>query len=129
MSPSTRALTVFYRPKTKAIVVEASHPANRQVKTLSHELAHALVRADRHDDDPELDKPAEEIVAETVAYSFCSSAGIDPGDFSITYLASWAETAPAATIERTAGLVDRLCRRIEDAVAEVDPADHTPEVS
>src|SRR4051794_36443344 len=45
----------YYRPKTKAIVVEATHPPNRRVKTLVHELAHALVRADRQDDDPELD--------------------------------------------------------------------------
>ena len=109
----------YYRPQTKAIVVEASHPANRQVKTLVHELAHALVRADRQDEDPELDTAAEELVAETTAYSVCASAGIDPGEFSITYLAGWSERTPTATIEGTAALIDRLSRRIEDAVAAV----------
>jgi hypothetical protein len=113
----------FYRPKTKAIVVEATHPANRRVKTLVHELAHALVRADRNDDDPALDAVAEELVAETTAYSVCASAGIDPGEFSITYLASWSERTPIATIERTAALIDRLSRRIEDAVADVKRAE------
>jgi hypothetical protein len=39
--------------------------------TLVHELAHALVRADRRDEDPELDQPAEELVAETVVFSPC----------------------------------------------------------
>jgi antirestriction protein ArdC len=110
----------FYRPKTKAIVVEAAHPPNRQVKTLVHELAHALVRADPQSDDPELDRAAEELVAETVAYSVCASSGLDPGEFSIAYLASWSDQTPIATIERTAALIDRLSRRIEDAVLDVD---------
>ena len=109
----------FYRPKTKAIVVEASHSPNRRVKTLVHELGHALVRADQQDEDPELDAAAEELVAETVAYSVCASSGIDPGEFSISYLAGWSERTPIATIERTAALIDRLSRRIEDAVASV----------
>ena len=81
----------YYRPKTKAIVVEAAHSPNRRVKTLVHELAHALVRADRQEEDPELDAAAEELVAETIAYSVCASSGIDPGEFSISYLAGWSE--------------------------------------
>ena len=113
----------YYRPKTKAIVVDAAHPANRQVKTLVHELAHALVRADRQDDDPALDAAAEELVAETIAYSVCASSGVEPGEFSISYLAGWSERTPIATIERTAALIDRLSRRIEDAVATVTLAD------
>jgi antirestriction protein ArdC len=110
----------YYRPSTKAIVVEAGHPANRQVKTLVHELSHALVRADRQDGDPTLDTAAEELVAETTAYSVCASSGIDPGEYSISYLACWSERTPIATIERTAALIDRLSRRIEDAVATVN---------
>jgi antirestriction protein ArdC len=121
----------YYRPRTKAIVVEAAHPRNRQVKTLVHELAHALVRADRQDEDPQLDAAAEELVAETVAYSVCASSGIDPGEFSISYLAGWSERTPLATIERTAALIDRLSRRIEHAVttthlAECDDTSATP---
>lgn len=115
----------FYRLSTKAIVVEASHPANRRVKTLIHELAHALVRADREDDDPTLDRAAEELVAETTAYCVCASSGIDPGAYSISYLAGWSERTPTATIEQTATLIDRLSRRIEDAVAQTAPREST----
>src|SRR3954471_4021248 len=117
----------YYRPKTKAIVVEAAHAPNRQVKTLVHELAHALVRTDRQDEDPELDYAAEELVAETTAYSVCASSGIDPGGFTIPYLAGWSEQTPIATIERTAALIDRLSRRIEDAVAAVPLAESADE--
>ncbi len=112
----------LYRPSTKAIVVEAAQAPNRQVKTLIHELAHALVRADRAEADPELDTATEELVAETIAYCVCASSGIDAGAYSISYLASWSEHTPASTIERTASLIDRLCRRIEDAVPSVAPS-------
>src|SRR3954447_7116181 len=119
----------YYQPRTKAIVVEAAHAPNRQVKTLVHELAHALVRADRQPEDPGLDYAAEELVAETTAYSVCASSGIDPGGFTITYLAGWSEQAPITMIERTAALIDRLSRRIEDTVAAralPDSADAPP---
>jgi hypothetical protein len=119
----------YYRPKTKAIVVEAAHSPNRRVKTLVHELAHGLVRADHQDEDPELDTAAEELVAETVAYSVCASSGIDPGAFSITYLAGWSEQTSIATIEATAAFIDRLSRRIEDAVAPVTLADRGDEAA
>ena len=68
-------------------------------------------------------------MAETVAYSVCGSSGIDPGEFSISYLAGWSERTPIATIERTAALIDRLSRRIEDAVATVTFADSSDDSS
>ena len=82
------------------------------------------MRADRQDDDPELDQAAEELVAETTAYSVCASSGIDPGEFSISYLAGWSERTPIATIERTAALIDRLSRRIEDTVVGINPGEY-----
>lgn len=48
-------------------------PAQRQVNTLVHELAPALLRADRQPDDPQLDAAGEELFAETVV--FCSASG------------------------------------------------------
>jgi hypothetical protein len=53
--------------------VEDGDPAH-----LVHELAHALVRANRQDDDPELDAAAEELVAETTV-SCSGSRGCRPG--------------------------------------------------
>ena len=52
-----------------------------------------------------------------------ASSGIEPGEFSISYLAGCSERTPIATIERTAALIDRLSRRIEDVVATVTLAD------
>ncbi len=106
----------YYAPDSKRIGVEAAMAGNQQAATLVHELAHALTRADRQDGDPELDYAAEELVAESVAFTVVRSLGVAADAKSIPYMASWAETAELDVIEQTAGLIDRLARRIEDAI-------------
>jgi antirestriction protein ArdC len=105
----------YYQPSTDRIVVDDGLSANQRVKTLCHELAHALVRHDRRSDDPALDYAGEELVAESVAYTCVGALGVSTEDYSIPYLAAWAESSDLEVLERTAGLIDRLARRIEGA--------------
>ena len=103
----------FYEPATKRIVIERDMAVNQQVATLCHELAHALVRAERDSDDPTFGYASEELIAESVAFTCIRSLGIDSDPKSIPYLASWAERADLTVIEHAASLIDRLARRIE----------------
>lgn len=105
----------YYEPATKQIVIGTELPANGQVKTLCHELAHALVRHDHQSEDPELDYAGEELVAESVAFTCLGALGVSSEEYSIPYLASWAENSDLEILEHTAALIDRLARRIEDA--------------
>jgi hypothetical protein len=116
----------FYEIQTRRITIAANLSANAKVKTFCHELAHALVRLDRQAADPDLDYAAEELVAESVAFTCVRSLGIPADEYSIPYLASWAQSAELETIERTAGLIDRLASRIETALHS-DPADSVDE--
>ena len=81
------------------------------------QLAHALVRCERAEEDPELSYAEEEVVVECVAYTVCSTLGLDTAGFSVPYLASWSE---GGEIERYAALIDRLAGRLEDAALAVD---------
>jgi antirestriction protein ArdC len=120
------AASGYYELDSKEIVVDVLgddfHP-NGQVKTLIHELAHALVRHDHSDEDPDLSYAEEEIVAESVAYCACSSAGLDTSNYSTGYLASWSDSAGSDSIQRYATLIDRLARTIEDVIAAAFPTD------
>jgi len=87
--------------------------ANAQVGVEIHELAHALVRCDRHEEDPDLTYGDEEIVVECVAYTVCSTVGLDTSGWSVPYMATWGE---GDAIGRYAELIDRLATRLEDAV-------------
>jgi hypothetical protein len=53
-------------------------------------------------------------LGEAVAYTVCSTVGLDTSGSSIPYLATWGEGAEGEPIERYAALIDRLARRSED---------------
>jgi antirestriction protein ArdC len=115
----------YHEPATGRIALEEVGPdfsANAQVSVLVHELAHALVRIDRRDDDPKLGYAAEEVVVESVAYSVCASLGLDSSGSAVPYVAGWAEGTEGDPIEAYAELIDRLARRLETVVCE-RPAD------
>jgi hypothetical protein len=99
---------------TRKITVDGASP-NARVKTLLHELSHALVRCDRAEDDPDLRYGEEEAVVECVAFGVCSAVGLDTSGFSVPYVAGWGE---GDEIERYATLIDRLARRLEGVVLE-----------
>jgi antirestriction protein ArdC len=106
----------YYESTSRRIVVDERMSANQRVKTLCHELAHALVRHDRQPDDPNLDYAGEELVAESVAYTCLGAVGISSEEYSIPYLAAWAESSELEVLEHTAALIDRLAARIESAL-------------
>jgi antirestriction protein ArdC len=111
----------YHEPATGRIVVEdvgEGFSSNAQVSVLVHELAHALVRIDRRDDDPKLDYASEEVVVESVAYSVCASLGLDSGGSAVPYVAGWAEGVEGDPIEAYAELIDRLARRLEAVVCD-----------
>ena len=95
-----------------------NRPSHQTQYPRFHELAHALVRHDRESDDPALDYAGEELVAESVAYTCVGALGVSTEDYSIPYLAVWAESSDLEVLKRTAVLIDRLARRIEGATVQ-----------
>jgi len=121
-----------YDLRTHAIEINGAASVNQRVKTLVHELGHRLVRAEQQDGQATMTYDEEELVVESVAFTVCGSLGFDTSSYSIPYLASWSEDAQLETIERAAGVIDRIARRIEDALdntAGTDAdAEDTPEL-
>ena len=106
-------------PKRRQIVV-ASGPANRQVRTLVHELAHALGLGYG-----QYGRDKAEVLVDCVTYVVCSSVGLDVGGESIPYIAGWGEAGELDAIRDYAATIDTTARRIEQAL---DPSPHTPPV-
>jgi DNA primase len=57
------------------------------VKTLIHELGHALL----HSEGPILSREVAEVEVESVAFVVCDALGLDSGDYSFPYVTRWAE--------------------------------------
>jgi antirestriction protein ArdC len=111
----------YYEIASGRIAIDASLSANGKVKTRCHELAHALIRREHQERDPELDRASEELVVESVAFTCVGALRIKTDGYSVPYLASWAEQSDLSVLEQTAALIDRLATRIEDAVLEAPP--------
>lgn len=113
----------FFSPSTKMISINSAHAVNHQVKTLIHEIAHALLHPTDHDG-PELSYAEEEIVVESIAFSVAGGLGIDTSGYSIPYLTSWSQDdADMEIVEACAELIDHHAKRIENAIG--DPPDPT----
>lgn len=106
----------------RRISINGKNPINQRAKTLVHELSHMLMQELRAQDGHGAVKYAEEeLIVESVAFTVAASLGLDTSSYSIPYLASWSERAPLETIGRAAETIDRLARRIEDAVLPLRP--------
>ena len=96
--------------KQKQIVIGTA-PANGQIRTLVHELAHALgVGYEQYG------REQAEVLVDCVTYIVCSSVGLDVGGESIPYIAGWGEDGALDAIREYAQTIDTIARRIEDAL-------------
>ncbi|HSZ12873.1 MAG TPA: ArdC family protein [Solirubrobacteraceae bacterium] len=104
----------FCRASESLICVSTNNTsANRRVKTLIHELAHA-VGVPTYKEHGRADA---EVIVETAAVIVCRSIGLDTSGESIPYIAGWGEANDVAAIRRYAETVDTITRTLESAVA------------
>lgn len=70
--------------KLKRIRVEVTNSPAQRVKTIAHEIAHAILHENYED------RRLAELEAESTAYVVCQALGLDTSDYSFGYVASWA---------------------------------------
>ena len=82
----------YYSDIEKEICVQTGMGESQTIKTMIHEVAHAML----HNSDlmeqrgEEKDRLTKETEAESIAFTVCSALGIDTSDYSFPYVASWA---------------------------------------
>jgi hypothetical protein len=96
--------------KRKQIVV-ATGPANRQVRTLTHEIAHGQGLGYA-----ELGRERCEVLVDCVTYCVLGAVGLDVSGESIPYVAGWGEDGALDAIREYAQTIDTVARRIEDVL-------------
>ena len=98
----------------KVIAVKDTNDPAMQVKTLAHEIGHAMM----HDGADMLERPLKELEAESVAFVVCRALGIDSGAYSFGYVAGWArgEEGAIKALKASAGRIHDAAKKILDAV-------------
>jgi DNA primase len=101
----------------KEIAVRPDVSPAQAVKTLIHELGHALL----HAEGPVSSREAAEVEVESVAFIVCDALGLDSGGYSFPYVTRWAEGSEELvrqTAERAIGCAKEILSCLE--LAESD---------
>jgi hypothetical protein len=94
-------------------VVDADMPANAQVRTLVHEITHALGV-----DYAKYSRAQAEVIVDTTTLIVLSGVGLDVSGETIPYVAGWGECGALQAVSDFAQLIDALARRIAHAIEE-----------
>ena len=120
----------FFSSEMHKICVQSGMSEVQTVKTIIHEMAHALLH-DKTDDPEQMVDPktknTKEVEAESIAYVVCQHFGIDTSDYSFGYIAGWSSDkdtkelkASMETIRKTASkmICDCECALAQQQEAE-----------
>jgi len=89
LPPSTNGECLYGQDgKPVHICIKGSNPPRMKTKTLAHELGHALLHAES-EYRAASPRSIKELEAESIAFVVLSNFGIDSGDYSFGYLATW----------------------------------------
>lgn len=76
---------------TEEILVRPGMSQQQTVKTMLHEISHAMLHRRTGNDAPAKDRRTREVEAESVAYVVCKHFGVDTADYSFGYIAGWSK--------------------------------------
>jgi hypothetical protein len=105
-------------PQLRRIRVEERLSPAHRVKTLAHELAHALLHSELT-----AERGLMELEAESVAFVVCDALGIASDDWTFGYVMGWSGGGEAAiaTIKTVGGRIQRTGDRILSALDQEEP--------
>lgn len=110
----------YFLPEENRIMIRDDMSEQQTVKTLIHEMAHAVLHAQNEEN---RDRQTEEIETEGTAYAVCRHYGIDTSDYSFGYITGWSLGHDAeflrASLERIPKAAGLLIERIDSQREEI----------
>jgi len=104
-------------PRNRTVYVRPDLNPAQAVKTLAHEIAH--IRCGHTDPGQHTPRTRGEVEAESVAFVVASYFGLDTSDYTLAYVAGWAEDGKETeAVTETADTVIRVARQIIDDAEE-----------
>lgn len=107
----------YYSLAEKRIAIKNGLSEEQTLKTLIHEIAHAVL----HDKDTgtakETDRATKEVQAESVAFTVCAALGLDTSDYSFGYVAGWSTGKDAKELTASMEVIRTTAKSILDGIA------------
>ena len=122
----------FFSSEEQRIVLRRGMPQLQIIKTLVHEIAHAML----HDKtkipvEEQKVRSQKEVEAESVAYVVCQYIGLDTSDYSFGYVAGWSKDKDLRELKNSLGIIQatagEMISKIEAAFGRNPEPEQVPE--
>ncbi len=111
----------YYSLTEKKIVIKEGLSEAQMVKTMIHEIAHAILHDLDVGEAARVDNRTREVQAESVAYTVCAYYGLDSSDYSFGYIAGWSGGREVKELAASLELIRRTAEKMIDGLnAEFD---------
>ena len=108
----------YFSDREQRIVLRSGMSEVQTVKTLMHEIAHAVLHnAERLQETGKKTRGQKEVEAESVAYVVCRHFGIDVSDYSFGYVAGWSRSKELRELHEALNTIRKTAAEIIDAAA------------
>ena len=91
------------------IVVQPEMSETQKLKTLIHEISHAILHGDEGEQ-KDVDRHTKEVQAESVAFTVCAAMGIDTSEYSFGYVASWSNGKEVKELTESMDVIRRTAK-------------------
>mgnify|MGYP003005644986 FL=1 len=102
----------YYSDTEKIIVVQDGMTERQSVKTLIHEIAHAMLHTKEQLQECKKDRKQKELEAESVAYIVCEHYGFDSEDYSFPYIVGWVGTGFQDILKESMTVIQKTADQI-----------------
>lgn len=106
----------FFAGAEGRIVVKAGMGQAQTIKTLVHEIAHAILHG-KDGEEAQADRSTKEVQAESVAYTVCCALGLDTGEYSFGYVAGWSKDQEAKELCASLEIIRKTAKQIIEGAA------------
>jgi antirestriction protein ArdC len=105
----------YYRITDKQIVIQSGMSDKQTIKTLIHEIAHAVLHGDSKDR-TSISKEEREIQAESIAYCVSAHYGIDTSAYSFPYIAGWSSSKDMHELHDSLEIIRNASNRLIEII-------------
>ena len=105
----------YFSPAESRIVVKNGMSQMQTVKTLVHEIGHAMLHA-KDGEEKDASRDDKEIQAESIAFTVCSAMGIDTSEYSFGYIAGWSKGRKANQLQENMEVIRKTAAGIIDTL-------------
>lgn len=111
----------YFDRTTQRIVIRQGESELQTIKTMLHEISHALLHGGSAENLP--NRSTREVQAESVAFAVCQHYGLDTSEYSFGYVAGWSSGKDAKELKESLEVIrstaGQLIEKIDETVREV----------